>query len=184
MPKRSCPFGESAPVQLKTRVRLRELSQGVMGERYQREIFEKTKELLFRGAQAYMDNSCSTCSENTAGTCLNAEYPEPLASKPGGCSQHRCNGQMLIGQDGKLRQPCASETALPVGVSVACSSCVRTMDIKEACTQCDRYICQNCSQLCCSCNAVVCSLCSVTETDDFGERILCNGCLMFKDSNA
>lgn len=39
MPKRSCPFGDSAPVQLKTRVRLRELSQGVMGERYRREIF-------------------------------------------------------------------------------------------------------------------------------------------------
>lgn len=45
MPKRSCPFGDSAPLQLKTRVRMRELSQGVMGERYRREIFgEETGE--------------------------------------------------------------------------------------------------------------------------------------------
>ncbi|XP_062974230.1 apoptosis regulatory protein Siva [Elgaria multicarinata webbii] len=181
MPKRSCPFGDSAPVQLKTRVRLRELSQGVMGERYRREIFEKTKQLLFRGAQAYMDSTCNMCSENTAGACLIAQYPEPLADRPEDCSRHRCNGQMLIGQDGKLRQPCARETALPVGVSKACSSCIRTVDVKEVCTQCDRYICQNCNKLCSCCNAVACSLCSVIESDDVGERILCNGCSMFKD---
>lgn len=39
MPKRSCPFGEAAPLQLKTRVGLRELSRGVRGEEYHREIF-------------------------------------------------------------------------------------------------------------------------------------------------
>lgn len=39
MPKRSCPFGEAAPLQLKTRVGLRELSRGVRGEEYRREVF-------------------------------------------------------------------------------------------------------------------------------------------------
>ncbi|XP_042302948.1 apoptosis regulatory protein Siva isoform X2 [Sceloporus undulatus] len=109
MPKRSCPFGDSAPLQLKTRVRLRELSQGVLGEQYRREIFEKTKQLLFRGAQTYMENSCIG---STAGECLKAQLPEPPADRPEACSQHRCNGQMLIGQDGKLRQPSAREADL------------------------------------------------------------------------
>ncbi|KAJ7406653.1 hypothetical protein WISP_132429 [Willisornis vidua] len=40
MPKRSCPFGEAAPLQLKTRVGLRELSRGVRGEEYRREVFD------------------------------------------------------------------------------------------------------------------------------------------------
>lgn len=39
MPKRSCPFGDAAPLQLKTRVGLRELSRGVRGEEYRREVF-------------------------------------------------------------------------------------------------------------------------------------------------
>ncbi|KAH0620315.1 hypothetical protein JD844_020569 [Phrynosoma platyrhinos] len=178
MPKRSCPFGDAAPLQLKTRVRLRELSQGVLGEQYRREIFEKTKQLLFRGAQTYMENSCIG---NTAGECLKAQLPEPLADRPEACCQHRCNGQMLIGQDGKLRQPSAREAALPIGGSKACSSCVRTVDINKTCTQCDRYICQDCSKLCSRCNAVACCLCSVVESDDVGERILCNDCSMFKE---
>nr|XP_060610580.1 apoptosis regulatory protein Siva isoform X1 [Anolis sagrei ordinatus] len=178
MPKRSCPFGDSAPAQLKTRVRLKELSQGVLGEQYQRAIFEKTKQLLFRGAQTYMENPCIG---STAGECLKAELPEPLADRPDACSQHKCNGQMLIGQDGKLRQPSAREAALPIGGSKACSSCVRTVDTNRACAQCHRYICQHCSKLCSSCNAVACFLCSVVESDNVGEQVLCNECSMFKD---
>lgn len=42
MPKRSCPFGEAAPLQLKTRVGLRELSRGVRAEELRREIFGET----------------------------------------------------------------------------------------------------------------------------------------------
>ncbi|XP_077179964.1 apoptosis regulatory protein Siva [Paroedura picta] len=178
MPKRSCPFGDSAPLQLKTRVRLRELSQGVMGERYRREIFEKTKQLLFRGAQAYMDNKWDG---STAEACRIAPYPAALADRPEACSQYSCHGQMLIGQDGKLRQPRPRETATAGGISKPCSSCVRTADVKETCTQCDRPICKNCSKLCSCCNAVACSSCSVIESDDVGEQILCSGCSTFND---
>lgn len=42
MPKRSCPFGEAAPLQLKTRVGLRELSRGVRAEELRGEIFGET----------------------------------------------------------------------------------------------------------------------------------------------
>ncbi|TFK15859.1 A-kinase anchor protein 5 [Platysternon megacephalum] len=178
MPKRSCPFGDTAPLQLKTRVGLRELSRGALGEKYRRELFEKTKELLFRGAQAYMD---SMWKGNTAGTCTVADCPEPLKDAQETCTRHSWNGQMLIGQDGKLlRHSQATEKTPPVGVSKACSSCIRAVDIKEACTQCDRFVCQNCSKLCKCCNAVACSLCSIIDYSDTGEQVLCNGCSMFE----
>ncbi|XP_070589423.1 apoptosis regulatory protein Siva [Erythrolamprus reginae] len=178
MPKRSYPFADSAPVQLKTRVRLKELSQGVMGERYRREIFEKTKQLLFKGAQTYMNNSCNA---SAVGTYQIAQYPESCIDKSEICSRHKCNGQMLIGQDGKLRQPCTSEMVLPGAVSKACSSCIRTVDIKDVCTQCDQYICQNCSKLCSCCSTIVCSLCSVIESEDVGDQVFCSGCSMYRE---
>uniref|UniRef100_A0A8D0GTJ1 SIVA1 apoptosis inducing factor n=1 Tax=Sphenodon punctatus TaxID=8508 RepID=A0A8D0GTJ1_SPHPU len=177
MPKRSCPFGDATPLQLKTRVGLREVSRGVMGERYRREIYEKTKELLFRGARAYMD---SLWHGKAAGAGC-TESPHTAGEGQGAGARHAWNGQMLIGQDGRLlKQPQAMEKAPPMGVSKGCSSCVKTVDVKEACTQCDRYICQNCSRLCNCCNAVACSFCSVTDYDDVGERVLCNGCSMFE----
>lgn len=39
MPKRSCPFADAAPLQLKVHVGPKELSQGVFAERYSREVF-------------------------------------------------------------------------------------------------------------------------------------------------
>ncbi|KFQ33784.1 Apoptosis regulatory protein Siva, partial [Mesitornis unicolor] len=68
----------------------------------------------------------------------------------------------------------------PVGVSKACSSCVRTAGVKEACTQCDQFVCQNCSRFCSSCNAVTCSLCSTIDYGDVGEQVLCNDCSIFQ----
>uniref|UniRef100_A0A8C8ABN4 Apoptosis regulatory protein Siva n=1 Tax=Otus sunia TaxID=257818 RepID=A0A8C8ABN4_9STRI len=86
---------------------------------------------------------------------------------------------MLIGHDGKLlRRPPAAAAAEKV--SKACSSCVRTADAKEACSQCDQFICQNCSKLCSCCNTVTCSLCSTVDYGDVGEQVLCNGCSIFQ----
>uniref|UniRef100_A0A8C8R6T9 SIVA1 apoptosis inducing factor n=1 Tax=Pelusios castaneus TaxID=367368 RepID=A0A8C8R6T9_9SAUR len=179
MPKRSCPFGDTAPLQRKTRVGPRELSRGALGEKYRRELCEKTKELLFRGAQAYMD---SVWKGNAAGNCCPvADFPEPLKEAQESCAKQSWNGQMFIGQDGKLlRRSQGMDKTPPMGVSRACSSCIRTVDVKEACTQCDRFICQNCSKLCNCCNAVVCSFCSITDYSDVGEQVLCNGCSMFE----
>ncbi|NWU64461.1 SIVA protein, partial [Pterocles burchelli] len=179
MPKRSCPFGEAAPLQLKTRVGLRELSRGVRGEEFRREVFERTRRLLFRGAQAYMEGAWPA---SPAATCAAARSPEPGGEAPEGGAGRRWSGQLLIGQDGRLlRGPAAAEKAVPpVGVSKACSSCVRTADVKEACTQCDKFICQNCSRLCSCCNAVTCSLCSTVDYGDVGEQVLCHGCSIFQ----
>ncbi|XP_068016359.1 apoptosis regulatory protein Siva isoform X1 [Melanerpes formicivorus] len=179
MPKRSCPFGEAAPLQLKTRVGLRELSRGVRGEEYRREIFERTRRLLFRGAQACMEGAWPA---SPAATCAVTRSPEPAGEAQDGSAGCRWSGQLLIGHDGKLlRRPAAMEKAVPpVGVSKACSSCVRIADVKEACTQCDRFVCQNCSRLCSCCNTITCSLCSTVDYGDVGEQVLCNGCSMFQ----
>ncbi|NXC25421.1 SIVA protein, partial [Campylorhamphus procurvoides] len=174
MPKRSCPFGEAAPLQLKTRVGLRELSRGVRGEELRREVFERTRRLLFRGAQA--------CMEGAGPAARPADpHPDPDPA-PAGDAQSgrpRWNGQLLIGHDGKLRRRPA-ERVPPGEASRACSSCVRTTDVKEVCTQCDRFVCQNCSRLCSCCNTVTCSLCSNIDYADVGEQVLCNGCSIFQ----
>ncbi|XP_074885808.1 apoptosis regulatory protein Siva [Buteo buteo] len=179
MPKRSCPFGEAAPLQLKTRVGLRELSRGVRGEEYRREVFERTRRLLFRGAQAYMEGSWPA---SPAAARAVSRSPEPGGEAQDGRAGRRWSGQLLIGHDGRLlRGPAAAEKAIPpVGVSKACSSCVRTADVKEACTQCDQFVCQNCSRLCSCCNTVTCSLCSTIDYGDVGEQVLCNGCSIFQ----
>ncbi|KAM6074075.1 apoptosis regulatory protein Siva [Chlamydotis macqueenii] len=174
MPKRSCPFGEAAPLQRKTRVGLRELSCGVRGEEYRREVFERTRRLLFRGAQAYMEGAWPASPAVTRSL-------EPGEEAQDGSAGHRWSGQLLIGRDGKLlRHPAAGEKVPPVGVSKACSSCVRAADVKEACTQCDQFICQSCSRLCSCCNTVTCSLCSTIDYGDVGEQVLCNGCSIFQ----
>nr|KAF6502613.1 SIVA1 apoptosis inducing factor [Molossus molossus] len=94
MPKRGCPFGDAAPLQLKVRVGWKELGRGVCAEHYSREIFEKTRQLLFRGAQAYMDHVWEE-------GCAMVDLPE--SPKPGPMEAPRATrGQMLIGPDGRL----------------------------------------------------------------------------------
>ncbi|KYO18577.1 apoptosis regulatory protein Siva [Alligator mississippiensis] len=122
MPKRRCPFAEAAAPQRKTRVGLREMSRGVAGDTYRRQVYA-----LMR---------------------------------------HRSNSLAC--------------TAPPMGVSKACSSCIRTVDIKEVCTQCDHLICQHCSKLCSCCNTVICSMCCTIDYSDVGDQVLCSGCSMFE----
>ncbi|XP_030071224.1 apoptosis regulatory protein Siva [Microcaecilia unicolor] len=177
MPKRSYPFGDVAPSQLKTRVGLKELCEGVFGEMYKREVFEKTKRLLFSGAQAYMDGIWS--GHGNGGAAPGAVVVAAAGGRGGHGLLH---GQTRIGRDGRLlRGPPApaGDAILPVGVSKACSSCIRSVGEKEACSQCERFVCQNCRKLCSCCNRSTCSFCSVDESG-LGESILCYNCSMYE----
>ncbi|XP_058596451.1 apoptosis regulatory protein Siva isoform X2 [Neofelis nebulosa] len=175
MPKRGCTFADAAPLQLKVRVGQRELSRGVCAERYSREIFEKTKQLLFRGAQAYMDH---LWEEGCAIVDL-PESPKPGPTEALGTPR----GQMLIGPDGRLtRSRARASEADPSGAATrACSSCVRAVDGKAACGQCERALCGRCVRICCSCGAVACALCTLVESGvgtvgvDFPGRVLAVG---------
>lgn len=48
-------------------------------------------------------------------------------------------------------------------VTRACSSCVRALDGKAVCGQCERALCGRCVHLCCGCGAVACGLCALAE---------------------
>ncbi|XP_006839550.1 PREDICTED: apoptosis regulatory protein Siva isoform X2 [Chrysochloris asiatica] len=109
MPKRGCPFGDAAPLQLKVRVGPKELSRGVCGERYSREVFD-----------------------------------------------------------------------LLEAASRACSSCVRSVDGKAVCSQCERPLCGQCLRTCWGCGAVACALCSTIDYSDVHEKALCTNCAMFE----
>ncbi|KAM5129225.1 apoptosis regulatory protein Siva [Mantella aurantiaca] len=163
MPKRSYPFDSLAPPQLKTRVGQKELSQGVCGDSIKREIFEKTKKLLFSGAKAIMGGQSHQNKNNT-------DMENPLPELP--------TGQTTIGQDGKLQR--VSQTSLPTGASKACSSCVRSVEDKEVCNQCDRYICRNCCKSCTCCSVEICPLCTVVLNGDLGEEDFCTTCSVYE----
>lgn len=118
---------------------------------------EKTKQLLFRGAQAYMDHAWEE-------SCAVVELPE--SPRPGPTEALRAaRGQMLIGPDGRLtRSPAqAAEAELSGTVTRACSSCVRALDGTAVCGQCERALCGHCVRACCRCGAVACSLCALVE---------------------
>uniref|UniRef100_A0A8C5WGV6 SIVA1 apoptosis inducing factor n=1 Tax=Leptobrachium leishanense TaxID=445787 RepID=A0A8C5WGV6_9ANUR len=144
MPKRSYPFDASCPHQLKTHVGPKELSEGVMGKQYKQEIFDRTKKLLFNGAKSVLSNA----------EHQNGKEPDFCAAT------ELLTGQTIIGQDGKLhRNPHA--TKVGPGTSKACSFCVRSVGDKGACSQCERYVCRNCSLSCGCCATAICTFCKV-----------------------
>ncbi|CAO2587521.1 Apoptosis regulatory protein Siva [Lemmus lemmus] len=164
MPKRSCPFADASPLQLKVHVGPRELSRGVFAERYSREVF----------AQAYRDHIWDE-------GCSIIHLPESL--KPGlvGAPQ-ATKGQMLIGPDGRLTrcQAQASGAGLPGTAPIACSSCVRSVDGKAVCSQCDGALCGQCIYTCWGCGALACMLCGLADYADDGEKTLCTSCAVFE----
>ncbi|XP_008157057.2 apoptosis regulatory protein Siva isoform X1 [Eptesicus fuscus] len=174
MPKRGCPFGVAAPLQLKVRVGWKELGRGVCSERYSREIYEKTRQLLFRGAKAYMDHAWEE-------GCAVVDLPE--SPKPGPMEAPRATrGQMLIGPDGRLtrRGAQAFEADAPGAACRACSLCVRAVDGPAACGQCERALCGHCVRTCGSCGAVACTLCALVDCSDVHEKVLCASCAVFE----
>ncbi|XP_036903961.1 apoptosis regulatory protein Siva isoform X2 [Sturnira hondurensis] len=174
MPKRGSPFGDAAPLQLKVRVGWKELGRGVCAERYSREIFERTRQLLFRGAQAYMHHVWEE-------SCAVVDLPE--SPKPGPTEAPRAaRGQMLIGPDGRLtrRRAQACEADVSGMVSRACSSCVRAVDGTAVCSQCERALCGRCVHTCRGCGAAACTVCTLVDCGDVPEEVLCASCAVFE----
>ncbi|KAK0132312.1 Apoptosis regulatory protein Siva [Merluccius polli] len=155
MPKRSCPFSESFSSQYKVHVGQRELSQhGVFGGKYRQEIYEKTKTLLFNGASAVMG---TIWKADGGEKCTGAPPPAP--------TQSLLKGQTLIGQDGRLTKAnCAQGGGVAVS-STRCGVCQKSqgVDVRTACSQCDRLSCSSCSRQCSSCSSQCCSVCTVVE---------------------
>uniref|UniRef100_A0A3B4AAV8 Uncharacterized protein n=1 Tax=Periophthalmus magnuspinnatus TaxID=409849 RepID=A0A3B4AAV8_9GOBI len=153
MPKRAYPFTESFSSQYKIHVGQNELCQnGVFGNKYRQEIYEKTKNLLFNGAKAVMGRiwtgedkcSISVADENTASTTLALG----LAGRDGTCS---------------------------VGVTNCCV-CLKSQGTVTPCSQCDRAVCSSCTRQCSCCNGSCCSVCTTIDYSGRYDEIICCGC--------
>uniref|UniRef100_A0A8I3MTT2 SIVA1 apoptosis inducing factor n=2 Tax=Canis lupus familiaris TaxID=9615 RepID=A0A8I3MTT2_CANLF len=89
---------------------------------------------------------------------------------------------MLSGPDGRLtRSQAQASEADPSGtVTRASSSCVRAVDGKAACGQCERALCGRCVHVCSSCRSVACALCALGDCGDVHESVLCASCALFE----
>uniref|UniRef100_G3TDE2 SIVA1 apoptosis inducing factor n=2 Tax=Loxodonta africana TaxID=9785 RepID=G3TDE2_LOXAF len=139
---------------------------------------ERTRQLLFRGAQAYMDH---VWDEGSPESCTLVHLPESPKPSPTGVPGVT-SGQMLIGPGGRLlRSHVQASGADPSeAASRACSSCVRSVDGKAVCSQCERPLCGRCLRTCWGCGAVACALCSAVDYGDVHEKALCTSCAMFE----
>lgn len=78
-------------------------------------------------------------------------------------------GETVVPQPPALEIPCGADrwhfflTDLSRAATGACSSCVRALDGKAVCGQCERALCGRCVHICCSCGAVACGLCALVE---------------------
>uniref|UniRef100_A0ABI7XJ45 SIVA1 apoptosis inducing factor n=2 Tax=Felinae TaxID=338152 RepID=A0ABI7XJ45_FELCA len=93
--------------------------------------------------------------------------------------------KVRVGQRELSRGVCAErysrEIFDPSGAATrACSSCVRAVDGKAACGQCERALCGRCVRICCSCGAVACALCALVDCGDVQETVLCASCATFE----
>ncbi|XP_076464072.1 uncharacterized protein LOC143296154 [Babylonia areolata] len=94
MPKRRNPFADSASLQLKTHVGVKEVANGIMHDELMKEVYERTQEKLFgavkRGSDMNANNMQSVMDSS----------PPALA-----CSADRDHGQMVLDGAGHLLPP-------------------------------------------------------------------------------
>ncbi|KAM8833590.1 apoptosis regulatory protein Siva [Synchiropus picturatus] len=159
MPKRAYPFPETFSSQYKIHVGEQELHQSsVFGSRYRKEIYEKTKNLLFNGAKAVV------------GKIWAGEEAAPLPTAAG---HTLLRGQTIIGNDGKLARTSGVQ-APPAAVS--CCVCQKSQSLRSLCSQCDRRVCASCTRLCSNCSSPCCSVCTVIDYSGPYDEVLCCGC--------
>ncbi|XP_051941891.1 apoptosis regulatory protein Siva [Hippocampus zosterae] len=165
MPKRAYPFTETFSSQYKVHVRQHELSHSsVLGNKYRKEIYEKTKNLLFNGAKAVV-NKVWSGEEKTSDP--RASGRETLQS-----SQTLLRGQTLIGTDGRLTKAIRTQGLPPSG----CCVCQKSAPCHTSCSQCERLPCSSCSRKCSNCASLCCSVCTVIDYSGRYDEVLCCSC--------
>ncbi|XP_051880912.1 apoptosis regulatory protein Siva [Pristis pectinata] len=181
MTKRVSPFGDIAPLQRKVYVTQRELSEGVFGEKYKREVYEKTKSLLFNGAQAFMgDMWTGNLDENYSLDPVLAEDncmkgPENICN--GGEDHDLLKGQTFLGQNGQLLRGLSYLQKSSIKAAVTnCFICLKPSSFKEPCSRCDHLLCQDCTKVCDHCTKNFCSICSVSNYDA-EDKVFCYDCV-------
>uniref|UniRef100_A0A8C6G8S2 Apoptosis regulatory protein Siva n=1 Tax=Mus spicilegus TaxID=10103 RepID=A0A8C6G8S2_MUSSI len=82
----------------------------------------------------------------------------------------------LLSPDG--RKESAGEANKTCAPPIACSSCMRSVDGKAVCSQCERALCGQCVYTCWGCGALACVLCGLADYADDGEKTLCTSSAM------
>ncbi|XP_059814320.1 apoptosis regulatory protein Siva-like [Hypanus sabinus] len=180
MTKRASPFGDMAPLQWKVYVTQRELSEGVLGEKYKREVYEKTKTLLFNGAQSFMgDLWTSNLDEKYTLDPILVENnymkePESICN-----SDHDfLQGQTFLGQNGQLLRGLSYLQKSSIKAAVTnCFICLKPSNFKKPCSRCDHLLCQDCIKVCDHCTKNFCSICSVADYNDAEDKVFCYDCV-------
>ncbi|XP_043554370.1 apoptosis regulatory protein Siva, partial [Chiloscyllium plagiosum] len=137
MTKRASPFGDTAPLQWKIHVTQKELNEGVFGEQYKREVYEKTKCLLFNGAQAFMGCMWAGSSEEN---CTLVPMTKPVEDNCfkktdvcNGCERRELlHGQTFLGHNGQLIKGSRSSYKSSVKpATMNCFICLKPANFKE-----------------------------------------------------
>ncbi|XP_069772657.1 apoptosis regulatory protein Siva [Narcine bancroftii] len=182
MTKRVSPFGDTAPLQWKVHVTQRELSEGVLGPKYQREVYEKTKSLLFNGAQAFMrDMWTGNLNENcTLDPILHEDncMKGPANVFNGGEAHGLLQGQTFLGPNGQLLRGLSYLHKSSIKPTIInCFICTKSSNFKESCSRCDHLLCEDCTKMCDHCTKNFCSICSVVDLNDAEDKVFCYDCV-------
>ncbi|XP_061156871.1 apoptosis regulatory protein Siva [Syngnathus typhle] len=165
MPKRGYPFPETFSSQYKIHIRQHELSNSsVLGNKYRKEIYEKTKNLLFNGAKAVV-GTVWPGGEKIGDACSSGEGTAES-------SQTLLRGQTLIGFDGRLTKAPRTQGSPPTG----CCVCQKSTSCRTSCSQCERLTCSSCSRQCSNCSSLCCSVCTVIDYSGRYDEVVCCSC--------
>ncbi|KAJ8308037.1 hypothetical protein KUTeg_012911 [Tegillarca granosa] len=177
MPKRRNPFGEYSPMQLKTHVGTKEFNMSSCGEQNLKDVYERTRQLLFNAAQK---NNAMVTDMNDNHVITPMDSPPQIYLTP----PQPESGQLTLDSGGHLSGPVAMESTMSDAAvasktskekSLNCTFCKKT-SAKVKCNFCEKLSCRNCVQLCSACNGEFCQLCSTINYDEAMERIFCLNC--------
>ncbi|CAM9823748.1 apoptosis regulatory protein Siva [Lampetra fluviatilis] len=178
MPKRPNPFGDCAPLQWKTHVSQKQLNEGAQSRQRMQAVYERTKSLLFAGAQAASTDPPLAsaggvpASPREKGHCGPPDESGATMPRPGDAATR---GQMYLGSRGQLllKPPVDAQQT---STHLVCSTCTRTDGVHGRCSRCDRRVCRNCSQLCIGCASTFCTVCSAVDYNNHCDAVFCFDC--------
>ncbi|KAL3873810.1 hypothetical protein ACJMK2_036895 [Sinanodonta woodiana] len=205
MPKRTNPFGDYSPLQMKVHVGKKEINMGVSQDQKMKTVYAKTKQLLYDGSKRTFSSVMTDANDNhvlcsvsdvtswTANGMSPDVFTMEMESKESNANQLHitpmgtlsssplpaCKSTFKPGSDGV---PKSSWDQLfhgyrrgPVGSS-NCQCCKGQAASQDRCGFCEKSVCQGCIRQCQSCSGNFCQFCSVVNYDEVTERAFCLNC--------
>ncbi|KAJ1527473.1 hypothetical protein ONE63_007446 [Megalurothrips usitatus] len=170
MVKRSCPFTDDMNPQMKVHVSEKEVAEGVMSDQHMKNVYDKTKDLLFLGARkkSSPQSSVETNVLQNGQQAENVVVSTHVGSAPSlKQMQLTCQGQLSTPKDNennevKMRLPCSR-------------CCVKNHQEMHSCSFCDTPLCISCIRSCTKCEESFCVACSF-DMYDGSEGYICRNC--------